>query len=167
LKFAAIPLDSELSNAYAGCVVLCLLGLYSTGRRPMPVKGFFDTNVLIYAMAKNDPRAAKAEELLASGGIISVQSLNEFASVARRKLGMPWKKIKESLDLICILCSDQVPISLDTHQGALVIAEKYGYSIYDALIVSAALESGCKALYSEDLQDGQIINRQLTIRNPF
>jgi predicted nucleic acid-binding protein len=167
LKFAAIPLDSELSNAYAGCVVLCLLGLYSTGRRPMPVKGFFDTNVLIYAMAKNDPRAAKAEELLASGGIISVQSLNEFASVARRKLGMPWKKIKESLDLICILCSDQVPISLDTHQGALVIAEKYGYSIYDALIISAALGSGCKTLYSEDLQDGQIINRQLTIRNPF
>jgi predicted nucleic acid-binding protein len=167
LKFAAIPLDSELSNAYAGCVVLCLLGLYSTGRRPMPVKGFFDTNVLIYAMAKNDPRAAKAEELLASGGIISVQSLNEFASVARRKLGMPWKKIKESLDLICILCSDQVPISLDTHQGALVIAEKYGYSIYDALIISAALESGCKTLYSEDLQDGQTINRQLTIRNPF
>jgi predicted nucleic acid-binding protein len=167
LKFAAIPLDSELSNAYAGCVVLCLLGLYSTGRRPMPVKGFFDTNVLIYAMAKNDPRAAKAEELLASGGIISVQSLNEFASVARRKLGMPWKKIKESLDLICILCSDQVPISLDTHQGALVIAEKYGYSIYDALIISAALESGCKTLYSEDLQDGQTINRQLTIRNTF
>jgi predicted nucleic acid-binding protein len=133
----------------------------------MPAKDFLDTNVLIYAMAKDDPRAAKAETLLASGGIISVQSLNEFASVARRKLGMPWKKVKESLDLICILCSDQVPVSLDTHQGALVIAEKYGYSIYDALIISAALESGCKTLYSEDLQDGQTINRQLTIRNCF
>jgi len=49
----------------------------------------------------------------------------------------------------------------------VAIAEKYGYSIYDALVASAALKSGCKTLYSEDLQDGQVINRQLTIRNPF
>jgi predicted nucleic acid-binding protein len=133
----------------------------------MPARDFLDTNVLIYAVAKNDPRAAKAEALLASGGIVSVQSLNEFASVARRKLSMPWKEVREFLNLICILCPDPVPISLDTHKAALAIAEKYGYSIFDALIASAALESGCKTLYSEDLQDGQIINRQLTIRNPF
>jgi predicted nucleic acid-binding protein len=80
---------------------------------------------------------------------------------------MPWKEVKEMLDIICVLCPDPVPISLDTHRGAVAIAEKYGYSIYDALIASAALEAGCKTLYSEDLQDGQIINRQLTIRNPF
>jgi predicted nucleic acid-binding protein len=128
---------------------------------------FLDTNVLIYAVAKNDPRAAKAEALLASGGMVSIQSLNEFVSVARRKLGMPWKEVREFLDLICILCPDPVPISLDTHKVAVAIAEKYGYSIYDALIASAALESGCKTLYSEDLQDGQIIDRRLTIRNPF
>ena len=133
----------------------------------MPAKDFLDTNVLIYAVAKNDPRAAKAEALLASGGMVSIQSLNEFVSVARRKLGMPWKEVKECLDLICIVCPDPVPISLDTHKAALAIAEKYGYSIYDALIASAALESGCKTLYSEDLQDGQIIDRRLTIRNPF
>jgi predicted nucleic acid-binding protein len=133
----------------------------------MPVKDFLDTNVLIYAVGKNDPRASQAEALLASGGIVSIQSLNEFVSVARRKLGMSWKEVKEFLDLICILCPDPVPISLDTHRGALAIAEKYGYSIYDALVASAALEAGCKTLYSEDLQDGQIINRQLTIRNPF
>jgi predicted nucleic acid-binding protein len=133
----------------------------------MPVRDFLDTNVLIYALAKNDTRAPKAEALLASGGIVSIQSLNEFVSVARRKLGMPWKEVKQFLNLICILCPDPVPISLDTHKAALAIAEKYGYSIFDALIASAALESGCKTLYSEDLQDGQIINRQLTIRNPF
>ena len=133
----------------------------------MPARDFLDTNVLIYAVAKNDPRASKAEALLASGAVVSVQSLNEFVSVARRKLGMSWKEVKEFLDLICILCPDPVPISLDTHRGALAIAEKYGYSIYDALVASAALETGCKTLYSEDLQDGQIINRQLTIRNPF
>jgi predicted nucleic acid-binding protein len=71
------------------------------------------------------------------------------------------------LDVICILCPDPVPISLDTHKAALAIAEKYGYSIYDALIASAALEAGCETLYSEDLQEGRTINRQLTIRNPF
>jgi predicted nucleic acid-binding protein len=140
---------------------------YSIEQKPMPAKDFFDTNVLIYAMGKNDPRASKAEGLLASGGIVSVQSLNEFVSVARRKLGMSWNEVNEFLDLICILCPDPVPISLDTHKVALTIAEKYGYGIYDALIASAALEAGCKTLYSEDLQDGRIINRQLTVRNPF
>ena len=133
----------------------------------MRTKDFFDTNVLIYVVGKNDSRASKAEELLAGGGMVSIQSLNEFVSVARRKLGMSWKEVKELLDIICILCPDPVPISLDTHRGAVAIAEKYGYSIYDSLIASAALEAGCKTLYSEDLQDGQIINRQLTIRNPF
>jgi predicted nucleic acid-binding protein len=133
----------------------------------MSAKYFLDTNVLIYAVAKNDPRASKAEALLADGGVISVQSLNEFVSVARRKLGMSWKEVKEFLDLICIFCPKPAPISFDTHRAALAIAEEYGYSIYDALVASAALEAGCKTLYSEDLQDGQIINRQLTIRNPF
>ena len=133
----------------------------------MPAKDFFDTNVLIYAVGKNDPRASRAEALLAGGGIVSIQSLNEFVSVARRKLGRSWKEVKELLDIICILCPDPVAISLDTHRGAVAIAEKYGYGIYDSLIASAALEAGCKTLYSEDLQDGQIINRQLTIRNPF
>ena len=80
---------------------------------------------------------------------------------------MSWKDVKEFLDLICILCPDPIPILLDTHRAALTISEKYGYSIYDALIASAALEAGCKTLYSEDLQDGQIVNRRLTIRNPF
>ena len=133
----------------------------------MPAKNFFDTNILIYAVAKNDPRTSKAEGLLESGGLISVQSLNEFVAVARRKLGMTWKATRELLDLICVLCPDPVPISLDMHKMALRVGEKYGYSIYDALIIAAALEAGCGTLHSEDLQDGQVINQQLTIRNPF
>lgn len=135
----------------------------------MPAKNsvFFDTNVLIYAVAKNDVRASKAEALLAGGGMMSVQSRNEFVSVARRKLGMPWKEVREFLELVAVLCPNPAPISHNTHKGALAIAERYGYSIYDALIASAALEAGCKTLYSEELQDGQVINRQLTIRNPF
>jgi predicted nucleic acid-binding protein len=60
-----------------------------------------------------------------------------------------------------------LPISLDTHKTALAIAEKYGYGIYDALVAAAALEAGCKTLYSEDLRNEQRINCRLTIRNPF
>ena len=133
----------------------------------MPAKDFFDTNVLLYAVAKNDARTAQAEKLLASGGFVGVQCLNEFVAVARRKLGMSWKEVREFLEIICILCPNPVPISMETHKMAVEIAEKYGYGIYDALIASAAVESGCRTLYTEDLQDGQVINRSLTIKNPF
>lgn len=130
-------------------------------------KVFFDTNVLIYAIAQNDARGPRAETLLATGGVVSVQILNEFVSVARRKIRMPWSEVTEALDAIRVLCPSPVAITIDTHRAALRIAEKYGYEIYDALVAASALEAECATLYSEDLQDGQIIDRQLTIRNPF
>jgi predicted nucleic acid-binding protein len=133
----------------------------------MPGKAFFDTNVLIYAVSENDPRAVRAEELLASGGVISVQVLNEFVSVARRKLRMPWKDLTEALDAIRVLCQPPVPIMISTHETAMKIAEHQGYEIYDALVIAAALEGKCETLYSEDLQHGQVIEGKLTIRNPF
>ena len=138
-----------------------------TAKKRMADNNFFDTNILVYAVAKNDPRASISEKLLASGGLISVQSLNEFVAIARRKLDMSWEAIKQFLDAICILCPDPVPITLGTHKLALAIADKYDYGIYDSLIMAAALDSGCAMLYSEDLQDGQVIRQQLTIRNPF
>jgi predicted nucleic acid-binding protein len=133
----------------------------------MPAKVFFDTNVLIYAVAQGDPRSTQAEELLASGGVLSVQILNEFASVARRKILMSWSDVTEALNAFRILCPSPLPISIEMHDAALKIAEEHGYNIYDALVVSAALEAGCATLYSEDLHAGQIIDGQLTIRNPF
>ncbi len=132
----------------------------------MPARHFLDTNILIYALAEDHPRAPQAEALL-DGGMVSVQSLNEFVSVARRKLGMSWKGVKEFVDLICTLCPGPVPVTLDTHKLAVTLAERYRYGIYDALVLAAALEAGCKVLYSEDFQDGQIIGHQLLIRNPF
>lgn len=60
-----------------------------------------------------------------------------------------------------------VPLALETHDLGLQIAERYGFSIYDALIVAAALRAGCRTLYSEDLQDGQTIDGRLVVRNPF
>jgi predicted nucleic acid-binding protein len=133
----------------------------------MPVKAFFDRNVLIYAVAENDPRSAQAEELLASGGVLSVQVLNGFVSVARRKILMSWKDVTEALDAFRILCPSALPVTVEIHEAALQIAEKHGYNIYDALVVAPALEAGCSTLYSEDLHDGQTINGQLTIRDPF
>jgi predicted nucleic acid-binding protein len=132
----------------------------------MPAKAFFDTNVLIYAVAQDDPRSARAEELLASGGVLSVQILNEFVCVARRKILMSWSEVTEALDAFQVLCPSPLPITIEMHQAALKIAEKHGYNIYDALVVAAALEAGCATLYSEDFRDG-LTMEQLTIRNPF
>ncbi|MGA7791975.1 MAG: PIN domain-containing protein [Candidatus Acidiferrales bacterium] len=133
----------------------------------MRVEAFFDTNVLIYAVALDDPRNARAEELLSSGGTISVQILNEFVSVARRKILMSWRDVKGALDAFRVLCPSPLPITMEMHEAAVKIAEQHGYGIYDALVVAAALESGCAILYSEDFQDGQTIDGRLTIRNPF
>ena len=130
-------------------------------------KTFFDTNVLVYAVAQDDPRSAKAEELLASGGVLSVQILNEFVSVARRKILMSWSDVTEALQAFRVLCPSPLAITVETHEAALQIARKHGYNIYDALVVAAALQAGCATLYSEDLHDGQTIDAQLTIRNPF
>jgi predicted nucleic acid-binding protein len=128
---------------------------------------FFDTNVLIYAVALEDPRNARAEELLGSGGTISIQILYEFVSVARRKILMSWREVKGALDAFRVLCPSPLPITMEMHEAALKIAEQHGYGIYDALVVAAALEAECAILYSEDFQDGQTIDGRLTIRNPF
>jgi len=127
---------------------------------------FFDTNVVLYLLSADTAKADRAEELLAIGGTISVQVLNEFVAVASRKLRMPLIEIREVLIQIRAVCAVE-SVTIETHERALRVAERYGLSIYDALIVSSALLAGCKTLHSEDLQDGQVIERQLTIRNPF
>lgn len=127
---------------------------------------FFDTNVVLYLLSADAAKADRAEELIALGGTVSVQVLNEFVAVASRKLRMPWSEIRDVLDQIRAVCAVE-PMTIETHESALHIAERYRLSICDALIVSAALLSGCKTLHSEDMQDGQVIERQLTIRNPF
>jgi predicted nucleic acid-binding protein len=80
---------------------------------------------------------------------------------------MSWSAIKQALGAIRDLCPTIVPITIETHEAALKIAQKYKYEIYDALIVASALEAGCVILYSEDLQHRQIVDGQLTIQNPF
>jgi len=133
----------------------------------MDDRAFFDTNVFVYALVQDDPRSDEAEKLIAEGGTVSVQVLNEFAAVVRRKTKMPWDEVRFAIESIKALCPDPLPVTIDTHGEALAIAEGYGYKIYDALIVASALEARCTILYSEDMQDGQVIDETLTIRNPF
>jgi predicted nucleic acid-binding protein len=133
----------------------------------MSGKAFFDTNILVYAIGKKDKRTDTVEALLAAGGTISVQVLNEFANVSRKKLRMSWVEIDEAVEAIRVLCPSPLPLTSDTHDAGRRIATKYGYSMFDGLIAASALEAGCDTLYSEDLQDGQTIEGRVTIRNPF
>lgn len=129
-------------------------------------EAFFDTNVLLYLLSGDSAKADRAEELIAGGGIISVQVLNEFASVATRRLGMSWAEIREILSQVRTVCPVE-PITVEVHDRGLKIAERYSFSVYDAMIIASALLAGCATLYSEDMQHGQVFDSQLTIRNPF
>lgn len=128
-------------------------------------KPFFDTNVLLYLLSGDTGKADRAETLLAESGMISVQVLNEFAAVARRKAKLPWSDIRVLLTTIQIACQ-VVPITLELHELALGIAERYQFTIYDSLIVAAAQSSGCDVLYSEDLQNDQTLGT-VRVSNPF
>lgn len=127
---------------------------------------FFDSNVLIYLFSGDDTKADEAERLLSQGGVISVQVLNEFASVAARKAGMSSAEIREALEPIRSICTVH-PLTEEIHDLGMQLTERYQLSIYDAMIVGSALAAGCSTLFSEDMQDGQIIDRKLHIRNPF
>jgi predicted nucleic acid-binding protein len=127
---------------------------------------FLDTNVVVYAFT-SDPRAARAQQLLAQGPVIGVQVLNEFANVARRKLGMSWPELRDALAAIRAVAGTISPLDIDTHSAALDLAERHRYTFFDALIIAAALRTGCQTLWSEDMQHGMVINSRLRIANPF
>ena len=127
---------------------------------------FFDTHVLLYLLSEDNRKADRAEAIIATGGTISVQVLNEFASVASRKLKMSYAEIRDALGTVRAVCQTQA-VTVDTHERGLEIAERFGFSLYDSMIVSSALQSGCTILYSEDMQHGQEIDAQLMVINPF
>jgi predicted nucleic acid-binding protein len=132
----------------------------------MPGRAFLDTNVLVYAFGADDARKTTAEQLLIKGGVIGVQTLNEFVNVATGKLRTPWPTVLIWLEAIQRLCAEPVPLTIDVHRQGIRIAEVYGYHFYDSLMLAAALEASCTVFYSEDMQDGQEIGG-MRIRNPF
>ena len=127
---------------------------------------FFDSNVLIYGLQDDPTRAVNANRLIAAGGWISVQVLNEVANVLRGKLRHGWSDIERALlayhSSLAIL-----PLTLAIHQRGLAPAKRHRVSIYDAMIVAAALEAGCDTLYSEDMHHGLVVDGRLSVVNSF
>jgi predicted nucleic acid-binding protein len=127
---------------------------------------FFDSNVLLYIAGPPSPKADAASSVLRGRGMISVQVLNEVASVARGKMKLSWPETREML--AAFREGLRVwPLTITTHDLGLRLAERYHFHIYDAMIVAAALEADCDVLYSEDMQNGLRIDDRLTITNPF
>jgi predicted nucleic acid-binding protein len=127
---------------------------------------FFDTNVLVYLASGDAAKADRAEAAIANGGSISVQVLNELANVARRKMRMSWGDTHAFLDMLRNLLTVH-PLTVEAHETGLGLAERHGFSIYDAMIAASALHAGCDTLYSEDLQHGMALKEGLRIVNPF
>ena len=130
------------------------------------MKVFFDTNVLVYAVGVDD-KGRIARDLLDAGGLVSVQCLNEFANVALRKLKMEWDEVAPLLDAIRTRCAPVIALTEARHVAGTRVARKYRLSVYDGMILAAALSADCDILYSEDMHHGLVIDGRLTITNPF
>ncbi len=127
---------------------------------------FFDTSTLLYLLSSEPTKAGRVETLLEASGVISVQVLNEFTAVASRKLRMPLADIREVLKTVRTICRTE-PLTVEDHDRGVEIMERYQFALYDSVLIASALRAGCKTLYTEDLQHRQIIERQLTLINPF
>ena len=126
---------------------------------------FFDTNILVYAFLDATKRE-RALEVLSEGGLISIQVLNEFTNVALKKRKRSWPEIETAVGVIRARFPKVILLTVEIHAAAVVLAREHGLSIYDALIVAAALEAGCDTLFSEDMQHQRVFG-SLRIINPF
>lgn len=134
----------------------------------MSGRAFIDTNIFIYTQRSDEP--AKSDRALSVIDrlecVTSTQVMNELCNVFTKKYPLPTQDIREILHSIS-MTSKIVAVSVETVASALNVHERYGFSYYDSLIVTSALESGCDCLLSEDLSDGQLINGKLKIVNIF
>ena len=134
----------------------------------MKDRTFIDTNIIVYfATDKGDKREIILNKLSeCEFGFISIQVLNEFSNTCyKKKLLEPDEielAIKEYIDMFNVAI-----LNIETVIEALKIKNKYGFSYYDSLIVSSALQNDCTILYSEDMQHLQKIENKLTLINPF
>jgi predicted nucleic acid-binding protein len=127
---------------------------------------FLDSNVVLYLLSADGRKADVAESLLREDATISVQVLNEVASVARRKLRLDWPEVDELLVAVRAHCTVG-DVTLETHDEGLRIARQHGLNLYDAMIVASALLAGCTVLYSEDMHHGLVIDKRLKVVDPF
>jgi predicted nucleic acid-binding protein len=130
------------------------------------VSAFLDSNVLLYALGEEEPKRGRARELLGALPTISTQVVNECSHVLRRKVGWRPSQVAAELTLLIGLAR-LVEVRMSEVRAAWAIAERYGFSHFDSLIVATALAADCTTLYTEDLQHGQVIDGRLTLVNPF
>jgi predicted nucleic acid-binding protein len=128
---------------------------------------FIDSNVLIYSLKLDDPRRTIALQTLERRPTTSVQALNEFASVARRKLRMAPEEVRDASAALQEWLAEIHPLLIVDHNRAHQIAARYRLQWWDALIVATALRTGADTLITEDLQHGQVFEERLTVVNPF
>ena len=135
----------------------------------MSDRAFLDTNVLIYFYSENEAnkRVAAYDLLNSHNCVTSIHAMNETSNVWLKKFKWSSAKVKEHMDNIELVCDEILPIQRNVIDTAIDIKERYGYSYYDSLMLSSALEGGCDAIFTEDMSDGQIINGRLKIVNPF
>jgi predicted nucleic acid-binding protein len=131
-----------------------------------PARSFLDTNILVYAFSEG-ARAEVAQSLLVEPFILSVQALNEFSNVGRKKLGMSWSDIEYAVADLITMSASIVPLDEQITVSALDLAQRYNLAFYDALMVAAACSADCERFYSEDLHAGLVIDARLTVVNPF
>jgi predicted nucleic acid-binding protein len=127
---------------------------------------FFDTSVLLYLLSPDPRKADIAEHLVSLSGAISVRVLNEFTQVARRKFKM------STSDVVTVLSTLRrtlkvVPFTEATHDLGIELSAKYSLSVYDAMIVASGVSCRATTLFSEDMQSGLLVEKQLRIINPF
>ena len=129
---------------------------------------FLESNVVVYAYSDDEPeKQLIARRLIKTPEThISTQVLQEFCNATRKRLKSDWPSIRQAFAEL------RIKLLVHTNNAGTIaeglrIADRYGFSFYDSLIVAAALETGCTTLYSEDLHDGQFIDGKLKIRNPF
>jgi len=127
----------------------------------------FDTNVAVYAVSRVTPKAATAAEVIAQSSFVSVQLLNEYANVLLRKQHLPWADVFRLLNDMRESVPSVLPMDESDHRRAVQLAQRYRVAFYDALMLAVALSGGARTFYSEDMQNGMIIEGTLTIVNPF
>jgi predicted nucleic acid-binding protein len=126
-----------------------------------------DSNIAVYAFMDAGPKARVAADAIGRADFVSVQVLNEFASVASRKHGRSWEEIGGKIADLRAAIGRVLTVDGSANAEALRIAARYRLSFYDALMLATALLGGARTIYSEDMQHGLVIDDTLRIVDPF
>lgn len=132
----------------------------------LPESSTIDTNVAVYALSI-DEKADRAIFCLRESAFLSVQVLNEFANVGLRKRGDSWDVIAADLANLRDAVPRILPMDDEANRAAIRIGERYQLSFYDSLMLAVALGGGARTFYSEDMQNGLVIDGTLRIVDPF